>query len=301
MTTIQLTDVVKDIKGKRIIDHVSLQMESGKISGLKGVNGSGKTMLMRLIAGLITPTSGSILINGKRLGKDITFPESIGILIENPAFLDAYSGFDNLKMLASIQKKITDDHIRETLSLVGLDPYDKKKYRKYSLGMKQRLGIAMALLGSPKLLVLDEPANALDAAGMKQVRDLLRTLCRDWGTTVFLSSHLLSEVEQIADTVGILHRGRLLREISLSELAAQSLTYIELVTPDVRAAARVLEELGVRRFKVLQEGVVRIYEAPMAPEELSRALALQNVAIASFQKHADTLEDYYLRLTGEEN
>ena len=136
---------------------------------------------------------------------------------------------------------------------------------------------------------------------MKQVRDLLRTLCRDWGTTVFLSSHLLSEVEQIADTVGILHRGRLLREISLSELAAQSLTYIELVTPDVRAAARVLEELGVRRFKVLQEGVVRIYEAPMAPEELSRALALQNVAIASFQKHADTLEDYYLRLTGEEN
>ena len=157
------------------------------------------------------------------------------------------------------------------------------------------------LQGSFDLLVLDEPANALDAAGMKQVRDLLRTLCRDWGTTVFLSSHLLSEVEQIADTVGILHRGRLLREISLSELAAQSLTYIELVTPDVRAAARVLEELGVRRFKVLQEGVVRIYEAPMAPEELSRALALQNVAIASFQKHADTLEDYYLRLTGEEN
>ena len=184
---------------------------------------------------------------------------------------------------------------------MGLGAAGNKKVKHYSLGMRQRLGLARAVLTHPELLVLDEPANALDAAGMKQVRDLLRTLCRDWGTTVFLSSHLLSEVEQIADTVGILHRGRLLREISLSELAAQSLTYIELVTPDVRAAARVLEELGVRRFKVLQEGVVRIYEAPMAPEELSRALALQNVAIASFQKHADTLEDYYLRLTGEEN
>ena len=170
MTTIQLPDVVKDIKGKRIIDHVSLQMESGKISGLKGVNGSGKTMLMRLIAGLITPTSGSILINGKRLGKDITFPESIGILIENPAFLDAYSGFDNLKMLASIQKKITDDHIRETLSLVGLDPQDKKKYRKYSLGMKQRLGIAAAVMEEPDIVILDEPTNALDRDGVAMLK-----------------------------------------------------------------------------------------------------------------------------------
>ena len=130
------------------------------------------------------------------------------------------------------------------LERLGLGAAGNKKVKHYSLGMRQRLGLARAVLTHPELLVLDEPANALDAAGMKQVRDLLRTLCRDWGTTVFLSSHLLSEVEQIADTVGILHRGRLLREISLSELAAQSLTYIELVTPDVRAAARVLEELG---------------------------------------------------------
>ena len=111
MTTIQLTDVVKDIKGKRIIDHVSLEMESGKVVGLKGVNGSGKTMLMRLICGLIVPTSGSITINGKRLGKDITFPESVGILIENPAFLDAYSGFENLKLLASIKNRIGAEKI----------------------------------------------------------------------------------------------------------------------------------------------------------------------------------------------
>ena len=208
MTTIQLTDVVKDIKGKRIIDHVSLQMESGKISGLKGVNGSGKTMLMRLIAGLITPTSGSILINGKRLGKEITFPESIGILIENPAFLDAYSGFDNLKMLASIQKKITDDHIRETLSLVGLDPYDKKKYRKYSLGMKQRLGIAAAVMEDPDIVILDEPTNALDSDGVAMLKDILKRQ-KERNALVVISCHDLDTLKEVSDEIFLMESGAL--------------------------------------------------------------------------------------------
>ena len=208
MHTIQLTDVVKDIKGKRIIDHVSLQMESGKISGLKGVNGSGKTMLMRLIAGLITPTSGSILINGKRLGKDITFPESIGILIENPAFLDAYSGFDNLKMLASIQKKITDDHIRETLSLVGLDPYDKKKYRKYSLGMKQRLGIAAAVMEDPDIVILDEPTNALDSDGVAMLKDILKRQ-KERNALVVISCHDLDTLKELSDEIFLMECGAL--------------------------------------------------------------------------------------------
>lgn len=136
---------------------------------------------------------------------------------------------------------------------------------------------------------------------MKQVRDLLRTLCRDWGTTVFLSSHLLSEVEQIADTVGILHRGRLLREISLSELAAQSLTYIELVTPTCARRRGCWKSWGCAGSKCCRRVWCAFTRRLWRPEELSRALALQNVAIASFQKHADTLEDYYLRLTGEEN
>lgn len=208
MTTIQLTDVVKDIKGKRIIDHVSLQMESGKISGLKGVNGSGKTMLMRLIAGLITPSSGSILINGKRLGKDITFPESIGILIENPAFLDAYSGFDNLKMLASIQKKITDDHIRETLSLVGLDPYDKKKYRKYSLGMKQRLGIAAAVMEEPDIVILDEPTNALDSDGVAMLKEILKHQ-KERNALVVISCHDLDTLKELSDEIFLMESGAL--------------------------------------------------------------------------------------------
>ena len=208
MTTIQLTDVVKDIKGKRIIDHVSLEMESGKVVGLKGVNGSGKTMLMRLICGLIVPTSGSITINGKRLGKDITFPESVGILIENPAFLDAYSGFENLKLLASIKNRIGAEKIREVLALVGLDPQDKKKYRKYSLGMKQRLGIAAAVMEEPDIVVLDEPTNALDSDGIEMFKKVLQRE-KERGALVIISCHDLSTLQELSDEIYLMESGAL--------------------------------------------------------------------------------------------
>lgn len=208
MTTIQLTDVVKDIKGKRIIDHVSLKMESGKVVGLKGVNGSGKTMLMRLICGLIVPTSGSITINGKRLGKDITFPESVGILIENPAFLDAYSGFENLKLLASIKNRIGAEKIREVIALVGLDPNDKKKYRKYSLGMKQRLGIAAAVMEEPDIVVLDEPTNALDSDGIEMFKKVLQRE-KERGALVIISCHDLSTLQELSDEIYLMESGAL--------------------------------------------------------------------------------------------
>ena len=294
---IQSRRLCKRLGEKNLLSDVEVHVPQGRVYALLGPNGAGKTTLMRLVLNLWKPTSGEVELFGAPLRPGDCAPLGrMGSIIEFPAFFEMLNGLE-----CAYMGYHRPGAAEEALERLGLGAAGNKKVKHYSLGMRQRLGLARAVLTHPELLVLDEPANALDAAGMKQVRDLLRTLCRDWGTTVFLSSHLLSEVEQIADTVGILHRGRLLREISLSELAAQSLTYIELVTPDVRAAARVLEELGVRRFKVLQEGVVRIYEAPMAPEELSRALALQNVAIASFQKHADTLEDYYLRLTGEEN
>ena len=207
-TTIEITDLVKDIKGKRIIDHVTLHLESGKITGLKGVNGSGKTMLMRLVCGLITPTSGSIVINGKRLGKDITFPESVGILIENPAFLDAYSGFDNLKLLASIKHRIGPEEIRQTIARVGLDPDDKKKYRKYSLGMKQRLGIAAAVMEEPDIIILDEPTNALDSDGVAMLKEILHDQ-RERGALVLISCHDLPTLQELSDEIYLMESGAL--------------------------------------------------------------------------------------------
>lgn len=207
-TVIELKEVVKDIKGKRIIDHVTLHLESGKITGLKGVNGSGKTMLMRLISGLITPTSGSITINGKQLGKDITFPESMGILIENPAFLDTYSGFDNLKMLASIQNRIGEEEIRSILAKVGLDPQDKKKYRKYSLGMKQRLGIAAAVMENPDIIILDEPTNALDSDGVEMLKEILHEH-RERGALLLISCHDLATLKELSDEMYLMESGAL--------------------------------------------------------------------------------------------
>ena len=207
-TTIEITDLVKDIKGKRIIDHVNLHLESGKITGLKGVNGSGKTMLMRLVCGLITPTSGSIVINGKRLGKDITFPESVGILIENPAFLDAYSGFENLKLLASIKHSVGPEEIHQTIARVGLDPDDKKKYRKYSLGMKQRLGIAAAVMEEPDIIILDEPTNALDSDGVAMLKEILHDQ-RERGALVLISCHDLPTLQELSDEIYLMESGAL--------------------------------------------------------------------------------------------
>ena len=183
-------------------------MESGKITGLKGVNGSGKTMLMRLVCGLITPTSGSIVINGKRLGKDITFPESVGILIENPAFLDAYSGFDNLKLLASIKHSVGPEEIRQTIARVGLDPDDKKKYRKYSLGMKQRLGIAAAVMEEPDIIILDEPTNALDSDGVAMLKEILHDQ-RERGALVLISCHDLPTLQELSDEIYLMESGAL--------------------------------------------------------------------------------------------
>lgn len=173
MTEIKIENLVKTIKGNKVIDNITLTLTSPKIVGFKGINGSGKTMLMRLICGLIKPTDGTITINGKVLHKDISFPESVGILIENPAFLDGYSGFENLKMLASIKNIVKDYQIKDIIKAVGLNPDDKKHYKKYSLGMKQRLGIACALMESPDIIILDEPTNALDSDGITTVKELI--------------------------------------------------------------------------------------------------------------------------------
>ena len=170
---IKLTNVSKVIKKAKVLDNINLELTSGRVYGFKGKNGSGKTMLMRVICGLISATEGTVEIDGKILGKDMTFPESVGVLIENPAFIGNYTGFKNLKVLASIQNRVDDEHIKKVIRQVGLDPDDKRTYRKYSLGMKQKLGIAAAYMENPDIIILDEPINALDEAGAKQVHEIL--------------------------------------------------------------------------------------------------------------------------------
>lgn len=200
--------VSKTIKGIDILTDISMVLTSGHIVGFRGVNGSGKTMLMRLISGLIRPTNGTVSIDGKVLSKDISFPPSIGTLIENPAFLDGYSGFENLRILASIHNRITSENIKATISAVGLDPESHKAYRKYSLGMKQRLGIAAAVMEHPERILLDEPTNALDVDGVAMVKEIIQKE-KDRGALIILCCHDSEVLNALADEVYHIQEGKL--------------------------------------------------------------------------------------------
>lgn len=206
---IEIEGVSKTIGKRCVIVNVSLNLESGKIWGFKGINGSGKTMLMRLIAGLIKPDKGRIIIDGKVLWRDISFPESVGILIESPTFLDGLTGFKNLKTLASIKNIITDNDIRKSLSDVGLDPDLSKKYKAYSLGMKQRLGIAAAIMERPEVILLDEPTNALDGEGIELVKALIERE-RNRGALVVVSCHDESIISELSDEIVYLSEGKII-------------------------------------------------------------------------------------------
>ena len=213
MMNIKISHVSKIIKNNPVIKDISMELQSGAVYGFKGINGSGKTMLMRLISGLIRPSQGEISMNGKILGKDISFPNSIGVFLENPAFLDAYSGFNNLKLLASIKSVASDDDIRNTLLRVGLDPDSNKKYKKYSLGMKQRLGIAAAIMEKPEIVILDEPTNSLDEDGVDLVKHIVRNE-KERGALVMVSCYDEEILKGMSDEVFLLEQGRLIGHIT---------------------------------------------------------------------------------------
>ena len=213
MMNIKISHVSKTIKNNPVIKDISMELQSGAVYGFKGIIGSGKTMLMRLISGLIRPSQGEISMNGKILGKDISFPNSIGVFLENPAFLDAYSGFNNLKLLASIKSVASDDDIRNTLLRVGLDPDSNKKYKKYSLGMKQRLGIAAAIMEKPEIVILDEPTNSLDEDGVDLVKHIVRNE-KERNALVIVSCHDEGILKGMSDEVFLLEQGRLIGHIT---------------------------------------------------------------------------------------
>lgn len=207
-TVVRLEDYCKSFKSAEVLKNINLTLESGKVIGLKGKNGSGKTMLMRAISGLILPTSGKVYINDKELGRQISFPPSIGILIENPSFISNYTGFKNLKILASIQNRISDDEIRDAIRKVGLDPDDKRTFKKYSLGMKQRLGIVAAIMERPDIVILDEPINALDEAGAGLIKGLLDELKAN-GSLIIIACHDTEELNYLSDEIYEIYDGEI--------------------------------------------------------------------------------------------
>ena len=209
---IRTENATKYIRGALILDNVNVEFESGKIYGLQGPNGSGKTMLMRLVGGLIRPTSGEVYIDENKLGQSFDFPTSMGLLIENPAFLPNYTGLKNLELLAGIKGNVSLEQLRQTIRDVGLNPDDKRKYRKYSLGMKQRLGIAAAIMEKPDLILMDEPTNALDDAGVERICLLLRRE-RDRGALILMACHDAAILEQMSDEIYTIYEGKVERKI----------------------------------------------------------------------------------------
>ena len=210
---IEVKNLNLTIKKQKILENVSLSCEEGRIYGLVGRNGSGKTMLMKCICGFIRPDEGEIDVLGKRIGKDCDFAPDTGIIIETPGFIGHYSGFKNLKLLAAIKKKIDDDRIREIMEFVGLDPKVKKSVRKYSLGMRQRLGLAQAIMEDPKVLILDEPMNGLDKEGVEDMRKYLLKL-REEGKTILIASHSSEDIAVLCDKTYEMEKG------IISELSA---------------------------------------------------------------------------------
>lgn len=208
---IVIDKVSKTLKGNKVLDNIDYMFEEGNIYGLFGRNGCGKTMFLRMIAGLIIPDEGTVTIDGKVLHKDISFPESTGVVIEHMEMLPEYSAYDNLKILAKINKIVSDEDIIKAIQDVGLDPYSKKKVRKYSLGMKQRLNIAQAIFENQKIILLDEPTNAIDEGGIQLIYDKLKELRAD-GATIIMATHNKEDIEELCDEIIRIDGGRIVNE-----------------------------------------------------------------------------------------
>lgn len=208
MDAIVIKNLTKKFKEAVVLDNVNISFEKGKVHGLIGRNGSGKTMLMKSICGIVPPTSGEIVVGGKRIGKDTDIPKNVGVIIETPGFIPNYSAYSNLKFLAALNNRIGKNEIRNAIKSVGLDPDDKKRVGKFSLGMRQRLGLAQAIMEDPELLILDEPMNGLDKDGVRDMREYLLAL-KKRGKTLLIASHSAEDIDILCDTVCEMDKGRL--------------------------------------------------------------------------------------------
>ncbi len=298
---LQTDRLTKSIGGKNLVTNVSMHVRKGEIYGFLGPNGAGKTTVMKMLTNLWKPTEGSIELFGKKLTPtSYEVLKRMGSIIEFPAFYDHLSGKENLALHQEYMGYYNPGSIENALEMLNLADAGTKPVRDYSLGMKQRLGIARAILNRPELLILDEPTNGLDPAGMKQIRDLMKMLCTEYGTTIVVSSHILSEIESVADMVGVIHRGVLLNEITMKEISEMNLACIELSIVNTKKASYVLaDKLGIDHFKIMEDGKIRIYDRQISTQELSKVLALNDVEIVAIGKKAESLEDYFLKMTAE--
>ena len=286
---------------KAAVSSMDMHVKQGDIYGFIGRNGSGKSTTLKMLCGLAFPTQGSIRVFGQSLSRE-SVRKRIGVLIESPGLEGGRSAYENMYLKASLMGIVDPGkEIRELLTLTGLNPDNKKLVKRYSMGMKQRLGIAMALLGGPDLLILDEPINGLDPEGMNQLRTLLVDLNQKKGVTILVSSHILGELSKMATRYGIIKDGCLVKEISKEELSVECKDYLYLKTSDSKMSAVLLEEkLGIRNYEVRPEGEIRIYQKADSGQ-ITTVMTSAGISVFAIYGHQQDLEGYFLDLMGKES
>ncbi len=295
----QTSGLTKQYGRHRAVNRVNLHVRRGAVYGFIGRNGAGKTTFLKMICGLAAPTEGEVELFGSREEREIRRLRSrIGCLIENPGLYGNMTAADHLKMKCKLFGIRNRSHVDEILQTVGLADVGKKKTKHFSLGMKQRLGIGLALVGNPDFLVLDEPINGLDPQGIAEIRNMIQLLQEERNMTVLISSHILEELSKIATDYGIIHEGNLIQELTREELMQRCGERIEVTLEQPEQAIPVLDRLGYTKYQVVDAGHIHIFERLDESAQLNRELVREGLLIQAVQVTSEELESYFLNLTG---
>lgn len=301
MDYILLTAGVSKIYGKqRALDNVNIHVKQGDIYGLIGRNGAGKTTLLKIVTGLAKQTCGDFTVFGRSSNEMREYHSRIGSLIEAPGLYPQMTAEENLKIKCMIMGEKDRNIPCELLKTVGLSDVGKKKTGRFSLGMKQRLGMALALVGHPDIVILDEPINGLDPQGIIEIRNIIHTLNKERGITFIISSHILAELSRVATVYGIINKGVIVEELSAESLYAKCSERLELMTDNPRLACTVIEQLGITSFKVLDSGMINIFDRIDRSGDITLALASRGIKTMHISVENESLEDYYIGLVGED-
>lgn len=299
-TIIKTTGLTKAYGKHKVVDNLNMTVEQGQIYGFLGQNGAGKTTTIRMLLGLIKPTQGQVEIFGENLlTEQKKILRRIGSIVEASGFYENLTAWENLLINAKLKGVHKKNAIDEALEIVGLKNEPGKRVGQYSMGMKQRLGIARAILHHPELLILDEPTNGLDPIGIKEIRKLIQSLAKERSITILISSHILSEVEQLADHIGIIHQGKLLEEISFAELRKRNRKFLEFqVSNDNKAAMLLEQQLNIFDYEVHDEGIIRVYSHIGEQGKLNSMFVEHGIEVSKIAMSEDRLEDYFIKLIG---
>lgn len=291
--------LIKEYAGIKVVDGISFSVNKGEIYGLLGRNGAGKTTIMKILLGLANPTSGKVSILGKDMSvnSEKKVLKKVGCIIENPGFYSNLTGTENLEIFAKL-RGLDQDSVKKALELVNLPYKDKKLFSKYSLGMKQRLAIANAIMHNPEILVLDEPINGLDPIGIAEVRELLKKL-KESGVSILISSHILSELENVADRISIIDFGKMIEEINMKEWKNKQNSDIRVFVKEVDIAKKILFEIGIEEQNILEfsEGIL-IQNSQLSTTELNKVFVNNNIDLIGIVEDKTSLEDYFKKVTG---